>query len=295
MGQYPSKVYLNGKIVTLEDAQVSVFDRGFLFGDGVYEVMTQVNGVMFHEKTHFHRLSDSLEKINIAFDVNSLSRQINRLLIASELQQKDCLLYIQITRGVAPRKHRFPQNTHPTVMMYALPISLPEINTDNISTITVPDQRWFRCDIKMISLLANVMANEQAHNKDAYEAILVRGGKITEASHCNVFFVRDSMVYTHPANAYILNGITRQIVLGLCTDLGIEVREKAIKLSDIATMDEAFLTGTTTQVASIRNMDEHFFYRDDNSGPVTKRIQQALADLKKTSNVFVKPNSSLYN
>lgn len=281
MGQYPSKVYLNGEIVDHQNARVSVFDRGFLFGDGIYEVMVQLDGSFFYEQAHLQRLSDCLQKISIAFNVNTLPARIQDLLQASGLQEKDCLLYIQVTRGTAPRKHAFPTNVPPTVMMHALPHVLPDINTNCTSVITMPDFRWSRCDIKMTSLLGNVMANDAAIKQGAFEALMVRDGEITEASHCNVFFVRDSIVHTHPADEHILNGITRQIVIKLCADLGLEVREEAVRQTDIAHMDEAFLTGTTTQIASVRQIDTHVFYSDGNAGKVTRRLQEAFFELKK--------------
>lgn len=280
MAHYPTQVYLNGEIISAEDAKISVFDRGFLFGDGVYEVMAQIGGSFFNQQAHYDRLTDSLTKISIDFDVRTLPDKIERLLLASDLLEKDCLLYLQITRGIAPRKHAFPDNTSPTVMMYALPRVFPDINENNLSVITLKDYRWARCDIKMISLLGNVMANDQAIREGAYEALLIREGKITEASHCNVFFVKDGVVYTHPANEYILNGVNRQVVIKLCHNLGIEVREEAVAIADLADMDEVFLTGTTTLVASVQRVDQLEFYKNEERGAVTRKIQQGYRELR---------------
>ncbi|MFH6603877.1 aminotransferase class IV [Maribacter algicola] len=280
MALYPKKVYLNGTIVDRENAQISVFDRGFIFGDGIYEVMVQINGRFFYEAVHLARLDACLKKINIEFEVERLKNAIPKLLEASELTDKDCLLYIQVTRGVAPRQHSFPKNIEPTVMMYAQAKKLPDINTVNASVLTLKDFRWSRCDIKMTSLLGNVMANEQAMQNDRYEALLVRNGIITEASHCNVFFVKDKVVYTHPANEFILDGITRQIVLEICRALNLEVREEGIPLNRISEMDEAFLTGTSTQIASIRQIDDHYFYDGSNIGELTKKLQSEFFKLK---------------
>ena len=220
---YPDKIYLNGKIVYQEDAKISVFDRGFIFGDGLYEVMVQINETFFYKKAHLDRLQSGLHKINIDYDLSSISEEIGKLLEASGLTNQDCLLYMQITRGVAPRQHSFPKNIHPTVMMYAVPKVLPDINTVHAQVITRSDFRWSRCDIKMTSLLGNVMLNEEAMQHDCYETVLIRDGVVTEASHCNVFFVKNSTVYTHPANEFILDGITRQVVLELCENLKIKV------------------------------------------------------------------------
>ncbi|MDF4203039.1 aminotransferase class IV [Maribacter sp. SA7] len=277
---YPDKVYLNGQIVNSDEAKVSVFDRGFIFGDGLYEVMVQINGKFFYEKEHLERLQSGLHKINIDFDTSQLSIGINDLLKASLLTEKDCMLYIQITRGVAPRQHSFPSSIKPTVMMYAVPKALPEINLVNAHVITRKDFRWSRCDIKMTSLLGNVMLNEEAMQHECYETILHRNGMFTEASHSNLFFVKDGVVLTHKADEYILNGITRIVVIELCKSLGIEVRETAISLEDIGSVDEAFLTGTSTQIAAIQKIDEYQLYTGNKKGPITKKLQEAFSKLK---------------
>ena len=200
MSEYPKKVYLNGEIINHDEAKISVFDRGFLFGDGIYEVMAKIDGKFLFGQKHLERLDQSLKKTQMDFDTRILKSAIQELLEASDLIKEDCIFYIQVTRGIAPRKHSFPQNVSPTLMMYASPKKFPDIDQTHASVITIPDQRWFRCDIKMTSLLGNVMANDHAIKQGYYEAILVRNGVITEASHCNVFFVKSNVVYTHPAN-----------------------------------------------------------------------------------------------
>lgn len=281
MAQYPKKVWLNGEILDADSARISVFDRGFLFGDGIYEVMARIGGRFFYEQAHLKRLDECLQKINIDLDTRVLSKAIPKLLKESDVIENDCLLYIQVSRGVAPRKHAFPHDIAPTVMMYATPKTFPEINTINSSVKIMEDFRWSRCDIKTTSLLGNVMANEYAMQHGCYETLLVRNNSITEASHCNVFFVKDKVVYTHPANEYILDGITRQVVLELCRELNFEVREEGIPKKSITQMDEAFLTGTSTQIASIKQIDGHFYYRDDEIGEITKKLQRAFLLLKR--------------
>lgn len=283
---YPTKVYINDEILEHQNAKISVFDRGFLFGDSIYEVMVQINASFFYEKEHFDRLSECLQKINIDFAIDTLPEKINNLIKVSNLKGKDCLVYIQVTRGIAPRKHAFPDGARPTLMMYALPFVLPDVNQNHISVVTMEDQRWHRCDIKTTSLLGNVMANDYASKQSAYEAIFIRDGRVTEASHCNIFFVKDNIVYTHPADEFILNGITRQLVIRLCDDLGIELREIAVRKEQLADMDEAFLTGTTTQIASIRQIDSYFYYQNEETGPITKKLQKAFLDLKKKKGYY---------
>ena len=165
-------------------------------------------------------------------------------------------------------------------MMYAVPKKLPAINLINASVVTTNDYRWENCDIKMTSLLGNVMANEFAMEQNCFETLFVRDEIITEASHCNVFFIKDNTVFTYPANEYILNGITRQIVIDLCNTLNLKVIEEGVKFSDLENYDEAFLTGTSTQIASIKQINNHFFYENDEIGTITKLLQQAYLELK---------------
>ncbi len=280
-GNFPEKIFLNGKVISSNQATVSVFDRGFLFGDGIYEVMVQLENGLFYQDAHWERLQNNLDKIGIAYDVAEMQAQLNPLLMACNLTNKSCLIYMQVTRGVAPRKHSFPKNIPPTVMMYALPYALPHINTKNARAILCSDNRWHRCDIKSTSLLGNVMANERAMEQNADEAVFVRNGFVTEGSHTNIFFVKSGKVYTHPANQLILDGITRKIVLKLCEDLDIPMMEKAIGVDEIDDMDEAFLTGTTTQIASIAQLGDHTYHAPDAIGKTTQKLQEAFADLKK--------------
>ncbi len=278
---YPSHVYLNGEIVPAEDARISVFDRGFLFGDGIYEVMAQINGRFFYKEAHMDRLRRCLGEIDLDLDVSALERDIPALLGASGLTGKDCLLYIQVTRGVAPRQHAYPGGVQPTTLMYAWPKTLPDINQTLASTVMRDDFRWSRCDIKMTSLLGNVMANQFAVEHGCYETLFVRNGVFTEASHCNVFFVRAGVVYTHPADTFILDGITRQVVLECCRNLGIAYREEGVAIG-LPGVDEAFLTGTSTQVMAISHIDGKAIGKGQ-TGPVTQKLQEAFRELKRFS------------
>ena len=278
---YPSKVYLNGEILSSENAQISVFDRGFIFGDGIYEVMARINGRFFYKEAHLERLRWCIEHFRIPADIMAMERAIPSLLEASDLTGKDCLLYMQVSRGTAPRQHSYPKGIEPTVMMYAWPKRLPDINAEPASVITTEDYRWSRCDIKMTSLLANAMANEYAMENQCYETLFVRDGIITEASHCNVFFVKEGTLYTHPTGPDILDGITRQVVLELCENLKLEVRLEGIPSKEIPEMDEAFLTGTSTQIMAIKKIDGHVLFHDE-CGPITYKLQQVFLDLKNT-------------
>ena len=276
---YPKKVYLNGEILEASEARISVFDRGFIFGDGIYEVMARIHGRFFRQAEHLSRMQACLEKIGVPFDVTSLEGEIPALLEASGLAGQDCLLYLQVTRGTAPRQHAFPPDTPPTAMMYAWPKTLPGIETARASVITREDFRWHRCDIKCTSLLGNILSNQEAAASACYETIFLRDGVVTEASHCNVFFVQGDTVFTHPADTNILAGITRQAVLELCRELGLEVRLEGVPAGQVRQMDEAFLTGTSTQVMAIARVDNEACYGEA-PGPVTRRIQEAFRDAK---------------
>lgn len=286
-GNYPEKIYVNGEIFSSENAKISVFDRGFLFGDGIYEVMMQLENGIFYKKAHFDRLQSNLNKIGIDYAVEEIESELDNLISASSLTDKACLIYIQVTRGIAPRKHSYPKGVSASVMMYALPYSLPLVNPTHMKSILTTDFRWHRCDIKSTSLLGNIMTNESAVSANANEATLVRQGLVTEGSHSNIFFVKDGKVITHPANEHILDGITRRIVIGLCKDLNLPVIEQAVAETDIEQMDEAFFTGTTTQVASIAELGRHVFYRNDQVGEVTRNLQRAFSELRSRDTALV--------
>lgn len=276
---YPKFVFLNGEVIPSELAKISVFDRGFLFGDGVYEVMAKIGGHLFYENAHINRLKRSLRELNIEYDVNQLTLQIPKLLQISELFDQDCLLYIQITRGVAPRQHAYPKDATPTVLMYAWPKTLPQINSESAGVVIREDFRWSRSDIKSTSLLGNVMANQFASEQGCYETLFKRGNVITEASHCNVFFIRNGIVYTHPANNYILDGITRIAVLELCEKLEIPIVLEGFPVAELESLDEAFLTGTSTQIMSISEIDGKNL-KLKSPGPITLTLQEAFRILK---------------
>ena len=182
-------------------------------------------------------------------------------------------------------------------MMYAIPFTLPDVNTQFVTVVSQSDFRWHRCDIKMTSLLGNVMANDFAIKKGHYETVFHRDGKMTEGSHSNLFFVKDGVVYTHPADEHILKGITREIVLKICRDTNIPYREEAISFENTKQMDEAFLTGTSTQIASIKQLDEHVYHNGDRSGAITQKLQDLFLELKRgyTPDMNYEDSSNLLN
>lgn len=271
-------VYLDGEYVPHEQARVPVDDRGFLFADGVYEVIRVYDGRPFMAAPHLYRLRAGLRSIRIPADpTNQISAAIERLLEQDELRTGDATIYVQVTRGAAPRRHSFPDpGTPPTVYVAAKPFrqhpaSYWEVG---VAAISLPDVRWSRCDIKSIALLPNVLANQRAKEADAFEALFVRDGVLIEGSHSNLAAVIDDEVVTYPVCNYILPGITRRLVLDLAEEMGIAVREGAILVDELDRVQELFLTGTTTEVMPIVRLDGRAI-GDGQPGPVARKLQAA--------------------
>lgn len=271
-------VYLNGRYVPAEEARIPVDDRGFLFADGVYEVIRVYDGRPFLAEPHYRRLRDGLRAIRIDADPGEdIRAAAARLLEHNDLSDGDATIYIQVTRGAAPRKHSFPEgDVPPTVYVAAKryrqhPRSYWE---DGVRAISVPDTRWSRCDIKSISLLPNVLANQAAKEAGAFEALLVRDGVLIEGSHSNLAGVLDDTLVTYPVCNYILPGITRQLAIDSARVLGIPVREGPIRVDDLARVQELFLTGTTTEIMPITTLDGRPV-GEGRPGPVAKALQDA--------------------
>jgi len=274
-------VYFNGEFVDKDDVSISPDDRGFVFGDGVYEVLLADRGTLMQADAHFRRLRRSLRHIRIqGVDVDALRDAVQSLLSQNELTDRRAKIYIQITRGAAPRQHAFPDEpTAPTVYATASPHEPPTDKwAQGVKTILHPDQRWARCDIKSTALLPNVLANQKAMEHDAYEALLVREGFVTEASHSSVFGVIDGTVMTHPLTNRLLPGVTRAVVLDLCRDLDVPVDESPIPTDRLSDLDELMITGTTTGVMPVVRIDDTTV-ADGTPGPVTRELQEAFPGL----------------
>ena len=251
-----SLVYWNGEFIPYGEVKVPLEDRGYLFADGVYEVVRVYGGKPFALGRHLERLKRSAEALELPLLLSS--RELNaaaKRLIALDNQKGDTSLYIQLTRGTAPRSHLFPDLVRPHLWMMLKPF-LKEIDYANgVRAITVPDERWSRCYIKSISLLPNMLAREKARRAGAFEAIQVRDGFITEGSSCNFFMVDKGFVKTPPLTNYILPGITREIVLELCDRHKIEHRETYIGLDEIYRAQEIFLTSATIEIVPVVAVD----------------------------------------
>src|SRR5437879_5241334 len=276
-------VYLNGEYLDHDRAAVSVDDRGFLFGDGVYEVTRARNGRLFEPSRHLRRLGRGLEALGIAppagFEPEgaALAEISDRLLRDSGLVSGDALLYLQITRGAAQRTHHFPPaGTPPTVFLSATPLAVPDdVRARGATAITTPDLRWERCDLKTVQLLANVLAKQQAVAAGAFEAILVRDGIATEGASTNLLAVIDGAIRTHPADHRILPGVTREVVLELATELGVSASEAPLSVRELFGASELFLTGTTVDVMPVVQVDGRAI-GGHRPGPVARELHAAL-------------------
>jgi D-alanine transaminase len=281
--------YFNGQFLPREEIKVSPDDRGFLFADGVYEVIRAYGGKPFRMDEHMIRLARSLKEIRIDYPaVAGLAAISEKLIVENDLARGDyATIYIQITRGAAPRKHPFPDEpVPPTVYVAASPgISQRAKIEKGVKIILVPEIRWTRCDIKSIALLPNVLANQQAKENNAEEAVFVRDGVITEGSHTNFFMVFGGRVLTHPLNSHILPGITRDIIRDLCAGLKIPFQDELVSEKDLPRAEEMFLSGTSMEVTPVIQV-EGWKVGKGIPGPLTVRLREAykkmLDDFRKS-------------
>ncbi len=273
--------YFNGRFLPKQDVRISPDDRGFLFSDGAYEVICAYNGKLFKSEEHIKRMKRSLQELRIdGAETEKLKDIAERLIRENNFGDSDAKVYIQITRGVAPRNHAFPdQNVPPTIYASASAFHSPQEKwKDGVKIILVPDIRWTRCDIKSVGLLPNVLASQQAKESGAEEAVFVRDGSITEGAHTNFCAVFDGEIITAPKTNYILAGITREVVLDLCHELRIPVREFPIFERDLTEADECIILGTTTEVMPVVQVNG-WKVGDGKPGPITKKLQQAFCEL----------------
>ena len=252
-------VYLSGDYLPVDEARVSVNDRGFLFADAVYEAIPAYMGRCFLRERHLARLAWGLRMLRIEADLAPLADVGDELIGRNDLAAAEfSVFYMQVTRGAAPRTHAFPaEAVPPTVYAFARELvrTTPERWERGFAAITVPDQRWARADIKTTGLLPNVLAQQAAVEAEVEDAIFIREGMVQEGTHNNVFAVIDGEVTTAPATNHILHGVTRAFALELCADLGIPARERAVTLNELRAADEIFFTGTTTEIRTTVELD----------------------------------------
>jgi D-alanine transaminase len=277
--------YFNGSYLPKDKISVSPDDRGFLFGDGIYEVMKWYGGFFFDQESHLARLRRSLREIRINWtEADAFPLIAEELIRINKLEEKQALVYLQATRGVSPRNHSFPDpEVQPTTYAFAREIhhsgSEP---SPGIRVILRKDIRWSRCDIKSVSLLANTLSFQEAHEKGMKECIFVREGIITEGSRSNIFLVSDGILYTHPESEFILSGVTRKNIIRLAKEAGIAVREMPFPEKELVTVQEAFITNSSAEVTPVTAF-ETVQVGSGTTGPVTlqihKKFQAELAYL----------------
>lgn len=280
-----SIAYLNGQLLPIEEAKVPALDRGFLFGDGVYEVIPVYAGRLFRFKQHIARLENSLQGIRLPME-QTLQDWAN---ICHQLIEQNSLnnasIYLQITRGAYPeRNHDFPANPSPTI--FAMITALPEVQAvpsdkdlQGISVITAEDIRWQRCDIKAITLLANCMLKQQALECDANDTILVRGGVAFEATSSNLFMVRDGVIITPPLSEHLLPGITRDFLLWLAEQHGILTEQRLIPEHELLQADEIWLTSSTKEIRPVTRLND-VTIGNGTAGPVWRQMYDHYQQLK---------------
>ena len=273
-------VYLNGQYVPREQAVISPDDRGFLFGDSVYEVLRWYGGYFFDMEGHLNRLRRSLNETRIAWDdVDSLPEISEKLLHENNLGDGCTLVYIQVTRGASPRNHAFPDPpVQPTVYVSVRRQSIDTLVWERgIAIAPVEDPRWNRCDIKSTALLANILPYQEAHDKGFAEVCFIRDGFVTEGAHSNIFFVHDDTVFTHPESNRILSGITRKNVISIASENGIRLVEEAVSADMIPYMNEAFITNTSGEVVPVIRIGD-LTIGDGTPGSVTRTIHRLFRE-----------------
>lgn len=269
----PDIAFVNGRFLPWKDATVSIDDRGFQFGDGVYEVVRTYRGMPFELAAHLDRLNRSAKELSLP---QPYSRAQWKQWIDQGLGQagyQEAKVYIQITRGAAPRDHAFPPEIPPTVVMTIRefhPLKL-QIRQDGVSARTCEDLRWGRCDIKSLNLLGNVLAREEAKKAGVFEAILVKDGLVTEGSLSNVMAVQSGTIVTAPEGPQILSGVTRTVVLGLAEKEDLPVEERFLSVDSLYAADEVFLTGTTLEVLGVVQIDGRTI-GSGRPGPITQTL-----------------------
>ena len=274
-------VYLNGDFVRRAEAMVPALDRGFMFADGVYEVIRSYSGSLFQQEAHIERLRRSLREIRITMNAsNGIEKIFPELLERNGLAGSEALVYVQITRGTAPRAHQFPvPETKPTVYAHVVPFEPPfEQRDKGIPVILVPDTRWNRCDIKSIALLPNILARQMAEDAGAGEAIFIRDGNVTEGSASTFCAVFSGTVVTHPDSNVVLPGITRKVVFDLCARTGIPVAERPFREDELSRAAEMMLLSTSREVMPVVSVDG-MEVGDGSPGQLTRKIQAAFSEV----------------
>ncbi|MDH3872198.1 MAG: D-amino acid aminotransferase [Gammaproteobacteria bacterium] len=277
-----STAYLNGTFLPLDQAQVSVMDRGFLFGDGIYEVIPVYNGKLFRLAQHLRRLQNSLDGVRIGNPLTDAEwTEVLTGLVARNAGSEQAV-YLQVTRGVAAKRdHAFPVDIRPTVFAMSTPASaaLDIASETGIKAVTLPDIRWQQCNIKAITLLPNVLLRQQAIDAETAEAILIRNGYATEGAASNIFIVHNGVLVTPPKGPSLLPGITRDLVLELAAANGIPFREAGITERTLEQAEEIWITSSTREISPVTHLNDSSV-ANGQPGPLWQRMIRLYQDYK---------------
>lgn len=274
-------VYLNGDFLPLEEARVPVMDRGFLFGDGVYEVIPVYDHQPFRLSEHLARLQASLDGIRLVNPHTTAQWEslIGRIVAAAQWQDQG--IYLQVTRGPGPRDHAFPKTVQPTVFILPLPLNPPgrEVVERGVGAITASDNRWSRCDLKVTSLLPNVLLRQQSVDAGCAETLLIRDGQLIEGSTSSVFIVLDGKLLTPPKSHLMLPGITYDVVLELAAEAGIPYRTKPISEAELRAAGEVWIASSTKEILAVVELDGQRV-GEGTPGPLFKRMHALYQTFK---------------
>ncbi|MGD8547264.1 MAG: D-amino acid aminotransferase [Thiohalophilus sp.] len=273
--------YLNGEYLPLDEACVPVLDRGFIFGDGVYEVIPVYAGKLFRLDHHLQRLSNSLNSIYLSNPLSDEDWSTTLQQVVDRNGDGDQSLYLQVTRGVAKRDHGFPEATRPTVFVMSNPFKPVDskLLEQGVAAITLEDIRWQYCHIKSIALLPNILLRQQALEADAAEAILIKQDKVTEGAASNVFIVLDGILLTPPIGECLLPGITRDLVVELADKNGINNEQRDISREELEHAEEIWVTSSTREILPVTRLDGKLV-GDGNPGPVWEKMYRIYQDYK---------------
>jgi D-alanine transaminase len=272
-------VWINGEIVPMAEARIGVEDRGYQFADGVYEVIRLYRGKPFTMREHLDRLEKSAAAISLPLPISRAAMEdgLSKLVTRSGIAEG--MIYLQASRGVSPRNHVFPETPTGTIVAYCRelpPIPAPGTG-EGAKLLAVADDRWKRCWIKSIALLANVLAKNEAVSKGYDEAVFVDGGIATECSTCNLFAVINGRLVTHPVGSRVLPGITRAVLLQCAAELGIEVDERSLREEEAMRAQELFITSTTREISWVARWNDKYIGQG-RCGPVTLKLHKALQE-----------------
>lgn len=268
--------FFNGKYLSKNEIRISPDDRGFLFAEGIYEVVRWYEGFFYDMNSHMARLKRSLNEVGIVWpEIDSFPEIARQLIRLNSLENSQAIVYLEVTRGAADRTHSFPvPPVTPTVYAFAKDF-IPENSgmEGGVGVMMKEDIRWSRCDIKSVALLANTLCYQEALDKGFFECAFVRNGLITECSHSNIFFVIHGVIYTHPESEYVLSGVTRKNILRIANQAGMAVRIEPVSEKSLSNVQESFLTNTSGEITPVISIGDHII-GNGQPGPLTRILRE---------------------